>query len=79
MSSSAAGASLRNGLPGSSGRPALLRDLTDRQRFVSFGAWQDMRQVEAFRQHPEFSRHVSLLREVLDDFTPSTIEAVVDF
>ena len=60
------------------GRPTLLRDVNEPRRFVSFGAWRDVAQVEAFRAHPEFSRHVTRIREVLDDFVPSTLEAMVE-
>ncbi len=60
------------------GRPTLLRDTQNSGRFVSFGAWQDLKQVEAFRQHPEFSRHVARIEEALDDFSPMTYEAVIE-
>lgn len=60
------------------GRPTLLRDTTDSQRFVSFGAWQDLEQIAAFRQHHEFSRHVERLKEALDGFSPMTYEAVIE-
>lgn len=60
------------------GRPTLLRDMGQPRRFVSFGAWQDLEQIEAFRQHPEFSRHVTVIRETLDDFSPMTYEAVLE-
>jgi len=48
------------------------------QRFVSFGAWQDMEQIDTFRQHAEFARHVARIRESLDDFSPFTYEAVIE-
>ena len=58
-------------------RPTLLRDMDQPHRFVSFGAWQDLEQIEAFRRHAEFARHVARIQEVLDDFTPVTYEAVI--
>jgi len=60
------------------GRPTLLRDMDEPRRFVSFGAWDDMEQIEAFRHHAEFARHVTRIREALDDFAPVTHEAVIE-
>ncbi len=60
------------------GRPILLRDMNDTRRFTSLGSWRDVDQIAAFRAHPEFSRHVARLSEVLDGFVPSTLEAVVE-
>ena len=62
----------------SAGQPTLLRDMDEPQRFVSFGAWQDMELIDAFRQHAEFARHVARIREALDDFSPFTYEAVIE-
>jgi len=63
--------------PGS-GQPTLLRDIDQPGRFVSFGAWQDLEQIEMFRHHPELGRHVARIRELLDNFTPMTFEAVIE-
>src|SRR5215203_858279 len=41
------------------GRPTLLRDMDQSHRFVSFGAWQNLEQIEAFRRHAEFARPVA--------------------
>src|SRR5215217_886366 len=58
-------------------RPTLLRDMDEPRRFVSYGACEDMEQIEAFRGHAEFGRHVARIREALEDFSPFTYEAVV--
>ena len=50
------------------GRPTLLRDMDQSHRFISFGTWQDLEQIEAFRRHAEFARHVARIQEALDDF-----------
>jgi heme-degrading monooxygenase HmoA len=60
------------------GRPTLLRDMDQSHRFISFGTWQDLEQIEAFRRHAEFARHVARIQEALDDFTPVTYEAVIE-
>jgi len=62
----------------SAGRPTLLRDMDEPRRFVSFGAWEDMEQIDAFRRHAEFARHVARIQEALDGFTPVTYEAVIE-
>jgi heme-degrading monooxygenase HmoA len=62
----------------SAGRPTLLRDMDEPRRFVSFGAWDDMEQIEGFRHNAEFARHVTRIREALDDFAPVTYEAVIE-
>jgi heme-degrading monooxygenase HmoA len=62
----------------SAGQPTLLRDMDEPRRFVSFGAWNDMEQIDAFRQHAEFARNVARIREALDDFSPFTYEAVIE-
>ena len=60
------------------GPPRLLRDLEKPNRFVSFGPWRDVDQITAFRNHPEFGRHVAAIRVLLEDFEPRTLEAVVE-
>jgi hypothetical protein len=47
-------------------------------RFISFGAWQNLEQIEAFRRHAEFARQVARIQEALDDFTPLTYKAVIE-
>ena len=34
------------------GRPTLLRDMDQSHRFISFGAWQSLEQIAAFRRRP---------------------------
>jgi quinol monooxygenase YgiN len=61
-----------------SGRPVLLRDTGDPTRFVSYGAWESMEQIERWRAHPGFQERVGKLREVLEDFEPQTLELVAE-
>lgn len=60
------------------GRPTLLRDLDQPNRFVTFGPFRDLDQVAAFRSHPGFRARVGRMRELLDDFVPSSLEAIVE-
>lgn len=60
------------------GRPILLQDMEKPNRFVSFGSWRDVDQITAFRDHPKFAGHVAAIRELLENFEPRTLEAVID-
>src|SRR3712207_5162062 len=48
----------------------LLRDITERRRFVSFGAWDDVEAVVAWRQRPEFSELLGECRALCEEFEP---------
>jgi heme-degrading monooxygenase HmoA len=56
----------------------LLRDRNDRHRFISFGPWETLDAVEAWRALPGWTERVGRLRELLDGFEPSTLEVVVE-
>jgi quinol monooxygenase YgiN len=54
----------------------LLRDLTTPNRFISFGPWESMEQIEDWRGRHGWKTRVARLRELLDAFEPSTLEQV---
>ncbi len=56
------------------GSARLLEDLVQRNRFVSFGDWESLEAIDAFRAAPEFEEGVARLRGLLDHFEPSTLE-----
>jgi heme-degrading monooxygenase HmoA len=54
----------------------LLRDIDQRNRFVSFGPWRTLEEIEAWRAAPEFQAHVGSIRRLLESFEPGTYELV---
>src|SRR5437016_14182973 len=54
----------------------LLRDGEQRNLFISFGPWDSVEQIEAWRGSEAFQQGVGRLRELLDDFAPRTMEVV---
>ena len=60
------------------GKPSakLLRDMADPRRFVSFGPWDSLEAIDAWRALPGFRERVSGIREFLESFEPRTLELV---
>jgi heme-degrading monooxygenase HmoA len=58
--------------------PVLLRNIEEPDSFVSFGAWESQEEIDLFRNHPEFKRHIDDLHDLLESFTPAAMEAVVE-
>ena len=56
--------------PAAHGR--LLRDVENPSRFVSFGPWESMEEVEAWRASAPFKEGVARIRDLLDAFEPGT-------
>jgi heme-degrading monooxygenase HmoA len=56
----------------------LLRDRAQPNRFVSFGPWESLEQIEAWRSHPGFAERVGRIRSLIESLDPSTLEAVVE-
>jgi len=54
----------------------LLRDMADPRRFVSFGPWDSLEAIDAWRALPGFKEGVSRIREFLESFEPVTLEVV---
>jgi heme-degrading monooxygenase HmoA len=58
--------------PAAHGR--LLRDVDNPGRFVSFGPWDSLETVDAWRASTPFKEGVARIRELLDAFEPGTYE-----
>ena len=56
----------------------LLCDTEDDLRFVSMGPWANADAVSTWRSLPGWSERIGRIRELLDGFTPSTLEPVVE-
>jgi len=59
------------------GEVFLLRGAEQKNRFISFGSWQSQEAMAAWRQHPRFREAFLQFRELCDEITPATMEAVV--
>ena len=56
----------------------LLRDESDANHFVSFSPWRDERAVAVWREHRGFQQRIGHLRELLESFTPLTMNLVAE-
>jgi heme-degrading monooxygenase HmoA len=52
----------------------LLRDRDQPNRFISFGPWESLEQIERWRSSDTFKQGVSTLRAMLDDFVAHTMD-----
>jgi heme-degrading monooxygenase HmoA len=60
------------------GWATLLRDRDDPRRFLSFGPWQSLESIEAWRSSEGFQERVGLMRELLEDLHPRTLDVVAE-
>jgi heme-degrading monooxygenase HmoA len=56
----------------------LLRDSGDPRRFLSFGPWDSLENIERWRSLPEFQERIGKMRELLEDFEGRTLEVVAE-
>lgn len=56
----------------------LFQDRAQPNRFVSFGPWDSLEAIEAWRSHPGFAQRVGRIRELIESLEPSTLEAVAE-
>jgi heme-degrading monooxygenase HmoA len=56
----------------------LLRSRDDPSRFLSFGPWESVEQIDAWRSSPEWQERVARLREVLDAFEPGSYDVAAE-
>jgi len=54
----------------------MVQDLEQKNRFVSFGPWDSLETVAAWRQTPEFASYIAEFRELCDEVTPGTMKEV---
>jgi quinol monooxygenase YgiN len=59
------------------GQRTLLRDREQPNRFISFGPWESVEAIGAWRANPGFQERVSKMREMLEDFSPMTLDEVL--
>jgi heme-degrading monooxygenase HmoA len=45
---------------------------------VSFGPWESIEQIEQWRNSPTFREGVGAIRELVDDFAPSTLDVATE-
>ena len=64
-----------HGMPGA-GTLRLARDLGNPGYFVSFGRWDDIEHVHAWKASPEFSERMSRVQQHVDQFRPAELEVV---
>ena len=67
----------RANVPGA-GTGRLLRDREQPNRFVSFGPWESLDAIAAWRQMPQFQETVGKMRELLETFEPHTLDLVAE-
>lgn len=56
----------------------LLRDSDDENRFLTVGPWESREAIDAWRALPGWKERIGRIRELLDGFEASTLEAVVE-
>jgi heme-degrading monooxygenase HmoA len=54
----------------------LLRDREQPNRFVSFGPWPDEQAIASWRGSSGFKERISRIRNLLQDFSPATLDPV---
>jgi heme-degrading monooxygenase HmoA len=62
-------------MPGA-GALRLARDVRSPDVFVSFGEWQDMRAVRAWKGGAEFKERLAQVLQYVEDFEPTELELV---
>jgi heme-degrading monooxygenase HmoA len=58
------------------GEARLLQDLDDPALFFSFGPWDSLEAIQAWRADPGFQERVGRIRELLESFEPHTLRMV---
>jgi heme-degrading monooxygenase HmoA len=59
------------------GEARLLQDLDDPTHFYSFGPWDSLEAIQAWRSDPGFQERVGHMRELLASFEAHTLRLVV--
>lgn len=55
-------------------RGTLLRDLDQPTRFISFGGWKNVEEIQRWRALPGFQERVGRIRSLLDSFEAHTMQ-----
>jgi heme-degrading monooxygenase HmoA len=56
----------------------LLRDRDQPNRFISFGPWESLEQIEHWRSSETFTQGVGAIRPMLDDFEAHTMDLAAE-
>jgi heme-degrading monooxygenase HmoA len=56
----------------------LLRDRDEPNRFISFGPWESLEQIEQWRSSDTFKQGVGALRAMLDHFEAHTMDIAAE-
>ena len=64
-----------SGMPGA-GRLRLARDMREPERFISFGDWDSLEQVRAWKSSPEFRERMARVRQHVDAFEPVELDLI---
>ena len=62
-------------MPGA-GRLQLVRDLHEPGRFVSFGGWETIEHVRAWKSSPEFRERMAQVLRHVEEFKPTELALV---
>jgi heme-degrading monooxygenase HmoA len=62
--------------PGGTG--VLLRDRERANRFLSFGPWENVEDIERWRAAPEWEQAVAGIRGLLESFEPGTYDVAAE-
>ena len=54
----------------------LVRDVSEPNRYMSFGPWESFDHQQAWKDHPEFRERIGRVRAHVEEFTPSVLELV---
>jgi len=54
----------------------LVRDVSESDRYMSFGVWESFDAQRAWKDSPEFRERMARVRQHVEDFTPSVFELV---
>jgi heme-degrading monooxygenase HmoA len=54
----------------------LARDTNDPGQYVSFGRWDSIEDVHAWKASPEFRQRMAVVQENVDRFSPAELEVV---
>ncbi len=55
----------------------LVQDVQQPQRFVTFGPWESIEKIEAWRNLPEFKEFFAKAKQLSDEVTPLTMKPVM--
>ena len=65
-------------MPGA-GDLRLGRDTGEMLRFVSYGAWDNVDAVRAWKSAPEFRERIARVLQYVDDFHPSELDVIATY